>query len=300
MRMGKIYAFFPFMLYCILILTAFAGCAVSETSETAETDTADSISSGIGELTMETGIIEGQILDGKTGLIHYGYYLPEDYDQHKKYPLIMVMPGYDMMWLGEESSGSNLKWNGFLCWTRLWEDMIVVSAQLMDWQDTSARQAVELTEYFLTHFSVDTSRVYAAGYSAGGETMSQAVSVRPDLYAAYLHGASQWNGEYAPIAENGMAVYIFMAEHDEYYSSRRARSAYNSLHDAYEEVGWSEEQINGVLQIQTPNDEWFAQRGVTSNYHGGGNVMFGEDDILCSALIGAFCFYPSTWEFTGI
>ena len=38
MRMGKIYAFFPFMLYCILILTAFAGCAVSETSETAETD----------------------------------------------------------------------------------------------------------------------------------------------------------------------------------------------------------------------------------------------------------------------
>ena len=284
MRMGKIYAFFPFMLYCILILTAFAGCAVSETSETAETDTADSISSGIGELTMETGIIEGQILDGKTGLIHYGYYLPEDYDQHKKYPLIMVMPGYDMMWLGEESSGSNLKWNGFLCWTRLWEDMIVVSAQLMDWQDTSARQAVELTEYFLTHFSVDTSRVYAAGYSAGGETMSQAVSVRPDLYAAYLHGASQWNGEYAPIAENGMAVYIFMAEHDEYYSSWRARSAYNSLHDAYEEAGWSEEQINGVLQIQTPNDEWFAQRGVTSNYHGGGNVMFGEDDILSWVL----------------
>ena len=284
MRMGKIYAFFPFMLYCILILTAFAGCAVSETSETAETDTADSISSGIGELTMETGIIEGKILDGKTGLIHYGYYLPEDYDQHKKYPLIMVMPGYDMMWFGEESSGSNLKWNGFLCWTRLWEDMIVVSAQLMDWQDTSARQAVELTEYFLTHFSVDTSRVYAAGYSAGGETMSQAVSVRPDLYAAYLHGASQWNGEYAPIAENGMAVYIFMAEHDEYYSSRRARSAYNSLHDAYEEAGWSEEQINGVLQIQTPNDEWFAQRGVTSNYHGGGNVMFGEDDILSWVL----------------
>lgn len=34
------------------------------------------------------------------------------------------------------------------------------------------------------------------------------------------------------------------------------------------------------FQIQTPNDEWFAQRGVTSNYHGGGNVVFGEDDAL--------------------
>lgn len=98
--------------------------------------------------------------------------------------------------------------------------------------------------------------------------------------AAYLHGASQWDGDYAPIAENGTAVYIFMAEHDEYYGSQRAWSAYNSLHDAYEEAGWSEEQISNVLQIQTPNDEWFAQRGVTSNYHGGGNVVFGEYDVL--------------------
>lgn len=155
-----------------------------------------------------------------------------------------------------------------------------MSAQLTDWHDTSARQAIELTEYFLANFSVDVSRVYAAGYSAGGETMSQAVSMRPDLYAAYLHGASQWDGDYAPIAENGTAVYIFMAEHDEYYGSQRAWSAYNSLHDVYEEDGWSEEQISNVLQIQTPNDEWFAQRGVTSNYHGGGNVVFGEDDVL--------------------
>ena len=104
-------------------------------------------------------------------------------------PLMMVMPGYDMMWFGGESSGSNLDWDGFLCWTQLQEDMIVVSAQLTDWHDTSAWQAIELTEYFLANFSVDVSRVYAAGYSAGGETMSQAVPMRPDLYAAYLHGA---------------------------------------------------------------------------------------------------------------
>ena len=193
---------------------------------------------------------------------------------------MMVMPGYDMMWFGEESSGSNLNWDGFLCWTRLPEEMIVVSAQLTDWHETSTRQAVELTEYFLEHFSADASRVYAAGYSAGGETMSQAVSMRPDLYAAYLHGASQWDGEYSPIAENGVAVYIFMAEHDEYYGSERAWSAYNRLHDAYVEAGWSEDQIADVLQIQTPDDTWFALRGVTGNYHGGGNVVFEESDIL--------------------
>ena len=35
-----------------------------------------------------------------------------------------------------------------------------------------------------------------------------------------------------------------------------------------------------VLQIQTPDNEWFAQRGITGNYHGGGNVVFDEIDIL--------------------
>lgn len=116
----------------------------------------------------------------------------------------------------------------------------------------------------------------------GGSAMDccKAVSMRPDLYAAYLYGASQWDGDYSPIAKNGVAVYIFMAENDEYYGSERVWDAYNSLYDAYSEAGWSEEQIADVLQIQTPDDEWFAQRGITGNYHGGGNVVFGEDNIL--------------------
>ena len=280
----------------LILSFAFSGCAASSgavagqgeaaqssaPSETAETKPGtDSFASAVlAEPPEQTEIIAGQILEGETGTIHYSYYLPDNYGSQKEYPLMMVMPGYDMMWFGEESSGSNLNWDGFLCWTRLPEEMIVVSAQLTDWHETSARQAVELTEYFLEHFSADASRVYAAGYSAGGETMSQAVSMRPDLYAAYLHGASQWDGEYSPIAENGVAVYIFMAEHDEYYGSERAWSAYNGLHDAYVEAGWSEDQIADVLRIQTPDDTWFALRGVTGNYHGGGNVVFEESDIL--------------------
>ena len=59
-------------------------------------------------------------------------------------------------------------------------------------------------------------------------------------------------GDYAPVVQNGVAVYIFMAEHDEYYGPERARSAYNSLHDAYIAAGWSEGQIGEILQIQTP------------------------------------------------
>ncbi len=230
-------------------------------------------------LPINKGIIAEQILDGKNGAIHYRYYLPENYSADRLYPMMVVMPGYDMMWFGDESSSTNLNWRGFRSWMELQEDMIVVSAQLTDWGEKSARQAIELTEYFLDNFSVDCDRIYAAGYSAGGETMSQAVSIRPDLYAAYLHGASQWDGAFEPIAENQVSVYIFMAENDEYYGSQKAKDAYQGLYGAYQSIGWTQEHIDEVLQIETPDNEYFNRRGIY-NYHGGGNVLFEDQSIL--------------------
>ena len=103
--------------------------------------------------------------------------------------------------------------------------------------------------------------------------------MRPDLYAAYLHGASQWDGSYAPIADNGVAVYIYMAEGDEYYGSAKARSAYDNLHEAYENAGWSGADIDRVLRIETPDNAFFNAKGIY-NYHGGANVVFDDPDNL--------------------
>lgn len=228
---------------------------------------------------IQTGWIAEQVFTGTEGEIHYSYYLPENYNENKRYPMVVAMPGYDKMWFGEESSGGNLDWNGVQVWTEQEEDIIVVSAQLTDWGETSARQSIELTEYFLQNFSVDKSRVYATGYSAGGETMSQAVSMRPDLYAAYLHGASQWDGSYAPVAEHGVAVYIFMAEHDEYYGSQKARDAYDALQEAYRAMGWSAAQMDDLLVLDIPPDAYFNNLGIY-NYHGGGNVMYEDESIV--------------------
>ena len=228
---------------------------------------------------VQTGLFAEQILSGTDGDIHYSYYLPESYDGSRKFPMMVVMPGYDMMWFGEDSSGSNLNWSGFTAWTKLDTEMIVVSAQLTDWGEKSARQAIELTEYFIDNFAVDTSRVYAAGYSAGGETMSRAVSVRSDLYVAYLHGASQWDGDYEPIAESGVAVYIYMADGDEYYGSAKARSAYKNLYEAYENAGWRATDIDKVLRIETPDNAFFNEKGIYT-YHGGANVVFDDPGNL--------------------
>ena len=189
------------------------------------------------------------------------------------------MPGYDRMWFGEDSAGTNLEWNGVQAWTKLSEPVILVSGQLTDWGAKSARQANELAEYMIDHFSVDTSRVYAAGYSAGGETMSQAVALRPDLYAAYIHGGSQWDGAYDPVAENRVAVYIFMAENGEYYGSQKARDAYRNLHAAYEKAGLTGSEIGQLLQLNIPDNAYFNAKGIY-NYHGGGSVVFDDENVL--------------------
>lgn len=228
---------------------------------------------------IEKGLVANRVLHGNDGDIHFSYYLPESYNHKRKYPLMVVMPGYDMMWFGDESAGKNLNWNVFLAWTKLEEEMIVVCAQLTDWHEKSARQAIELTEHFIENYSVDTNRVYAAGYSAGGETMSQAVSMRPDLYAAYLHGASQWDGEYDSVANGDVAVYIYMAQGDEYYGVEKAKDAYDRLYAAFKRKGLSDKEIDSVLQIETPDNAYFNKFGIY-NYHAGANMVFENKEIL--------------------
>lgn len=258
------------LLTLTLVLT---GCG-SQAGQTGSATTPPSQST-----TVQTGFTENQTLDGADGTIHFSYYLPDGYDSGRSYPLVVAMPGYDRMWFGEDSAGTNLEWNGVQAWTKLDKPVILVTGQLTDWHEKSARQANELAEYMIEHFSVDTSRVYAAGYSAGGETMSQAVALRPDLYAAYIHGGSQWDGAYDTVAENHVAVYIFMAENDEYYGSQKARDAYANLHAAYEKAGLSDSQIDQLLQLNIPDNAYFNAKGIY-NYHGGGSVVFDDVNVL--------------------
>ncbi|WP_077138709.1 prolyl oligopeptidase family serine peptidase [Clostridium phoceensis] len=262
-----------------LLSAAFllSGCTAQAAAK--RDDTAAAARQSAEKAAVQGGFVENQTLDGADGTIHFSYYLPDGYDSDKTYPLIVTMPGYDRMWFGEDSAGSNLTWNGVQAWTKLGEPVILVSGQLTDWGAKSARQANELAEYMIAHFSVDRSRIYAAGYSAGGETMSQAVALRPDLYAAYLHGGSQWDGTYDPIAENRIAVYIFMAENDEYYGSQKARDAYQNLHAAYEKAGLRDSEIDRLLQLNIPDNAWFNAKGIY-NYHGGGSVVFDDETVL--------------------
>ena len=113
--------------------------------------------------------------------------------------------------------------------------------------ETSARQVIELTLYFISHFSVDENRIYAASIPREGKPCPRQylcgrIYMQP-IFTELLNGT-----ENTPlIAENGVAVYVFMAENDEYCGSQRARDACENLRGAYIDAGWNENEIDDIL-----------------------------------------------------
>lgn len=141
------------------------------------------------------------------------------------------------------------------------------------------RQTIALTRYLLNNYNIDTNRVYANGYSGGGETLSLVVEKSPELFTAYLHCSSRWDGDYTPVIENRLPVYLTVGEKDEYYGSEPTREAYEALHDLYLEHGLSEAEIEKLLILDIKDSSYFTERGI-SNQHGGGTQFAFDKGIL--------------------
>lgn len=218
------------------------------------------------------------------GDIHYNVYIPEDYDGTESYALFMTLPGYQGLYF--QGVGQNVMTEEFGFMAREYiPKMIIVAPQLNDWQDTSARQTIALTEYFLDTYNIDRSRVYAEGYSGGGETMSRVMGMRPDLYTAYLQCSSQWDGNYTEVVKARVPVYFAIGEKDEYYGSEPSRNAYNAIHKLYEQEGLSNSEIDRLLVLDIKPTSYFSSEGI-SNQHGYGGYLFVRDKNIMGWLFG--------------
>ncbi len=218
------------------------------------------------------------------GDIHYNVYIPEDYDGTESYALFMTLPGYQGLYF--QGVGQNVMTEEFGFMARDYiSKMIIVAPQLNDWQDTSARQTIALTEYFLDTYNIDRSRVYAEGYSGGGETMSRVMGMRPDLYTAYLQCSSQWDGNYTEVVKARVPVYFAIGEKDEYYGSEPSRNAYNAIHKLYEQEGLSNSEIDRLLVLDIKLTSYFSSEGI-SNQHGYGGYLFVRDKNIMGWLFG--------------
>lgn len=196
---------------CALLIgtaTLLSACGASEhapaVSEEADVDT-----SYVTEGTEEyRGFILDNVLHSESeGDIHYNLYVPESYDGSEPYAVFFTLPGYEGLYF--QGVGQNLYSENFGFTAQEYNpEMIIVAPQLSDWGETSADQTIALAEYFLEHYNIDPDRVYAEGYSGGGETMSLVMGKRPELFTAYLQCSSQWDGSYDPVVESRTPVYI--------------------------------------------------------------------------------------------
>lgn len=241
------------------------------------------------KVTEGTDTYKGFLLDNvlhssEEGDIHYNVYIPDSYDGSKPYALFFILPGYEGLYF--QGVGVNIKAEGFGFAAQEYNpEMIIVAPQLNDWGETSARQTIALTEYFLSAYNIDKSKVYAEGYSGGGETMSLVMGMRPDLYTAYLQCSSQWDGAYEPVVQAKTPVYFVVGAHDEYYGSEPSEDAYNNLRELYQKEGLSDEEIDDLLVLDVKDDSYFSDQGVT-NQHGQGGGLFVEDDAVMGWLFG--------------
>lgn len=237
----------------------------------------------LGYVTEGTEEYRGFVIDNvfhsvSEGDIHYNVYIPEDYDASKPYALYFTLPGYGGLYF--QGVGANLKMEEFGFEAQKYNsEMIVVAPQLNDWGETSADQTIALTEYFLEQYNIDTSKVYASGYSGGGETMSIVMGKCPHLFSAYLHISSQWDGEYVSVAEHRLPVYFVIGRNDEYYGSEPTQEAYDTLYALYEEQGLSEEEINELLVLDIKEHDYFTERNARDE-HGGGSVFAYDEEIM--------------------
>ena len=212
------------------------------------------------------------------GDIHYHIYVPGSYDGSEPYALFMTLPGYEGLYF--QGVGVNLQEEEFAFEAQKYNDhMIIAAPQLSDWGETSADQTIVLTRYLLEQYNIDPALVYANGYSGGGETMSLVLEKAPELFTAYLHCSSRWDGDFAPVAENQVPVYLAVGAEDEYYGSQPTRDAYDALHELYRAQHLSEDEIARLLVLDIKPREYFTQQGI-SNEHGGGSKFAFDSEIM--------------------
>ena len=272
---------------CIVILT---GCGIADEGKTTSTNE-NSIASEENNdledrLTMGTENYKGFQIDNvlhsdSLGEIHYHIYVSDGYDGSEPYALYVTLPGYEGLYF--QGVGENLKSENFAFEAQKYNDkMIIAAPQLDDWGETSANKTVELVRFLIEYYNVDSSKIYTNGYSGSGETMSLVLEKAPELFTAYLHCSSKWDGNFSGVIKNQLPVYFVIGENDEYYGSEPTKQTYKEMRDTYRKQGVSEGQIDKLLILDVKEHAYFTAGGI--NVEHGGGILFAQDNNIMGWL----------------
>lgn len=230
----------------------------------------------------QRGFVNDNTLHDQIGDIHFSSYIPSSYDGSRPYALFITLPGWEGLYF--QGVGANIVENFGTEAIRFNSEMIMISTQLDDWGETSAKMTIVLTEYFLAQYNIDPSKVYLHGMSGGGETGSLVLGLRPELYTAYLGTSSQWNGDLQTLTKARTPVYLAIGAQDSYYGADSYRQTYVILRDLYTAQGLTQEEIDEILVLDIREQAYFLQDGFQDQHAGG--QAFAHDESIMGWLFG--------------
>lgn len=156
--------------------------------------------------------------DEKTGTsLEYSLFIPENYSETEKYPLIMYIP--DATGAGKSAREIVEQYYGADIWVSDEEQEKHPSFVLVpafsetvvddDWNTSGEIEtAVNLIQQLTETYSIDTDRLYTTGQSMGCMTSLYLNSKYPDLFAASLFVSGQWDISVLKGLEDAKFFYI--------------------------------------------------------------------------------------------
>lgn len=141
--------------------------------------------------------------DEEAGIsLEYSLYVPEDYDENEKYPLIMYIP--DVTAASKTAKEIVSQYYGANIWVTEDEQAKhkcfvltpAFSHVIVDDDYNTSEEietAVKLIDYLKEAYSIDSDRIYATGQSMGCMTSLYLNSKYTDLFAASLFVSGQWD-----------------------------------------------------------------------------------------------------------
>lgn len=198
--------------------------------------------------TGESNIIVDEFRQFELNGMEYSLFIPKNYDATQKYPLVMFIP--DATGKGDDPRISLEQGNGAVNFAKERDQEIhpafVLSPQysgegpLTKDDFTTNSEAIETIHDILVHvmesYSIDKNRVYTTGQSMGCMASCELNVRYPDLFAASLLVAGQWNPEtMAGLYKKNF--WILVSEHD-----AKAFPGMTAVLDAMKEQGGVVEQ----------------------------------------------------------
>ena len=184
-----------------------------------------------------------EFVQGEFNGIPYNLYSPKNMEEGERYPLVMFI--HDAGPCGPDPKITLAQGNGAISFADpAWQNehpCFVLAPQidrhvhLTNDDFTCSKEIYDiktLLDYIVESNPVDSDRIYTTGQSMGCMASCELNMLYPDLFAASLLVAGQWNPEGMARAYNGNKYWILVSEHD-----AKAFPGMNAVTDALTEVG---------------------------------------------------------------